>query len=734
MFLNPLMLLGITAISIPIAIHLLNKRKFKKVTWAAMRFVQMAVKRNQRRLQIEDLLLLLLRCAMIALLAIVLARPAVRSAAAAWFGGREATAVIIIDNSCSMAAGDGVQPRFEQAKLAALQIIDALPARASAALFLAADGYEPVIPEPTFDLNLARRTIEDLTISDRSTNVLGALRAAIDLLDNRGSGEIYLVTDSPQHGWRQMDEIQSLLGDVRRRIAVRVVFVGSPAERNVGVSDLHLASGLSPADQPLRFEVQVTNYGLYDATNVRVTLGVNDELSSDEALIDRIGSGESRSVSLFARLRGDAPSPYHAVTASLPMADALPADNSRTLAVRALAGVNILLVDGNPAADPVERETFFLEHALKPVPPAEQGEYFIQTRRISPIELEAIRLEPFDAVILADVPDVSDRTIQNFAAYLRRGGRGIVIFPGDDTLEWSFNDRMFHANSMLPGSLGQAVGDAAQDQSYITFSPDDLTHPIARLWSDPSSGSVAAAHFFRHFPIQPDQRPRAQLPADVGPTAVILRYSDGSPAVLERDWGAGKVVLFASTAGRSWTDLPVRPGLFVPLMHRVIGGIVQRQDEHLNLPVGAPFSQRVEMDLLRREVEIFAPAAAPDAAAPDAAAVSRTIELTDGVAMLTFPATDAAGAYRVKLNPDQPALRFAAQRDPAESNLQPLTDEQLRALSENAQVVHWGDGETFGDRIATARTGAELWLPLAVVVLLMAAAETFFAQWFSRSR
>src|SRR5690606_4000637 len=109
MFLNPFMLFGIAAVSVPIAIHLLNKRKFQRVRWAAMRFVLAAVRRNQRRLQIEDLLLLLLRCAIVALLAIALARPALQAAASGGlFGRRNVTAGIIVDNSYSMSASDGV--------------------------------------------------------------------------------------------------------------------------------------------------------------------------------------------------------------------------------------------------------------------------------------------------------------------------------------------------------------------------------------------------------------------------------------------------------------------------------------------------------------------------------------------------------------------------------------------------------------------------------------------------
>src|SRR5947199_9357832 len=78
-FLNPIMLAGLVAISVPIIIHLLNRRKFQKVVWAAMRFLRLSVEQNQRRMKIEDLILLVLRCLLLVLLALALPRPALLS-------------------------------------------------------------------------------------------------------------------------------------------------------------------------------------------------------------------------------------------------------------------------------------------------------------------------------------------------------------------------------------------------------------------------------------------------------------------------------------------------------------------------------------------------------------------------------------------------------------------------------------------------------------------------------
>src|SRR6185295_13646026 len=153
-FLNPIMLFGVAAVSVPIIIHLLNRRKFQKVVWAAMRFLKLSVEQNQRRMQIEDMILLALRCLLLALLALALARPAILSNARDVFGQSKVTGVIVLDNSYSMGMSDGTATRFDNAKKAAEAGLDSMPAGSATALLYASDIVQVVIPEPTFDFNL----------------------------------------------------------------------------------------------------------------------------------------------------------------------------------------------------------------------------------------------------------------------------------------------------------------------------------------------------------------------------------------------------------------------------------------------------------------------------------------------------------------------------------------------------------------------------------------------------
>ena len=175
-FLNPLLLVGAAAVAVPIIIHLLNRRKFQRVVWGAMRFIKASVDQNQRRMKIEDLILLALRCLILILLALALSRPAMKSSTTDIFGQTKVTGVLLLDNSFSMGVSDGVETRFDKARKAAEQAIDALPAGSATAVLLASDIAQGLIPEPTYDLNLARKAIREAKLSDRASDLAPPFR------------------------------------------------------------------------------------------------------------------------------------------------------------------------------------------------------------------------------------------------------------------------------------------------------------------------------------------------------------------------------------------------------------------------------------------------------------------------------------------------------------------------------------------------------------------------------
>jgi hypothetical protein len=740
-FLNPIMLAGLVAVAVPIIIHLLNRRKFRKVVWAAMRFLQNAVEQNQRRLRIEDMILLALRCLLLALLALALARPAILSNASDMFGQSKVTGAIILDNSQSMGMSDGTATRLEKARRAAESVLDSMPVGSATAVLFASDIVQGAIPEPTFDLNLARKAIREAPLTDRATDVFPALQKAIATLNERLAirREIYLITDGEAAGWPQLTEIQRALERAKSEIKTHVILVNEHEEKNLGVSELRLASGLSPVNQPLRFEIKVTNYGKEEARNTRVSFSVDGEPPTDGFTIDTLAAGATKSVTMFLKLRTEG---FHSVTARIPE-DRLPADDQRTAAVRAIKEVKVLLVDGDPGNEPRDSEVFFLGNALVPVPPEAAADYFIKATSIHAPELSQARLDDFDCIILANVPNFSETTLKSIENYLRRGG-GLMIFPGDRVNVNFYNEQLFKRARLLPAGLGSARGQADQDGEFFGLQENNYEHPIVSIWNDPGSGKLASSRFFKAFALKPDTKgnegvrevsrsPAPSLPrspreeaSDAGLPRVVLNYADGTPAVMERPWGLGRVVLFSSTADTAWNDLPVRLA-WVPLLHRTLGSIVQRQDEGLNIRVGEKFSARVSAEFLDKDVTFFPPRRTT-------VREIRRVEMINGWPVVQIEQTDLAGLYDAKISDASVTLKFAAQSDPGESSLDELSPAQLNTLKEVANVVTWAPNLSLKGLVEKSRTGLEFWLPVVIACLLLAAVEMFLSQWFSRSR
>ena len=720
-FLNPILLYGMATIAAPIIIHLFMNRKIKPVVWAAMRFLHNAVLKSKRRMNMEDILLLLLRCLILILLALALARP-VLTTKDGGIGGIEKgseTAVIVIDNSYSMGQSDGGASRFDQARQAAEQVVNSLSRGSSVAVFLFSDIVRAVIPEPTYDLNLAGKIIREATLSDRPTNLSMVLKYAMDTFARHPGGlkRIYLITDGQATGWRQFSEIDEQLRtpDVK----TRVILVGNPEEHNLCVSDIQLASSIATAGEAAQFNVEVSNFGTAEAKDVAVRISVDDESPSDEGIIEKIPAGASKRLSLFTKLRTGG---YHTVTGQI-NSDHLAADDHRTLALRAHDDIRVLLVSGDTGAEPMESALFYLNHALTPVRPSAREDYFIKTKTIGFAELETAKLDDYEAVVLANVPDVSKAALDSLRVYVDRGG-GLIIFPGSRTNVGFYNENLGKKFALLPATFGELHGKPDQREKFFTLQSKEYTHPIVSIWSDPNAGTLASAHFYSAYELVPDAGHTAQA----GEAQVVLKYSDGTPAVMERTWGRGRVILFSSSANTAWNDLPLHPA-YLPLIDRTLGSILLRKDARLNLPVGSSFEFICDPEWAGKDAII-----ARESEKKETSSLRR-IGMVDNVPILRFDDTDKAGAYDVRIKTDPPTVvKFAAQFDPEESKLATISQGELDSLPPNVQVLHWTEHMHLDEKITKERGGMEIWTTLAMIVIVAACLEIALAGIFSAAK
>src|SRR5262249_49470923 len=202
-FFNALMLIGLIAVVIPPIIHLLTRKRFDVVEWAAMQFLQIS-ERTRRKIFLEELILMLLRMGLIALFVLALAAPYLSNKRLAKWGGRgNRDIVIIFDGSYSMGYVDKGVSAHQSAKDWALAFLDEMAPGDSVAVLQAKQQVIPALGVLTTDPNQARTAIQNLTPPRGGVDWPAAVQLATQILNEsqRAQREVIILTDGQRFGW-----------------------------------------------------------------------------------------------------------------------------------------------------------------------------------------------------------------------------------------------------------------------------------------------------------------------------------------------------------------------------------------------------------------------------------------------------------------------------------------------------------------------------------------------------
>ncbi len=665
----------------------------------------------------EDLVLLILRCVFLAVLALLFARPALLvDDLGPLLSSTPETAVLIMDNSASMGQSDGFHTRFEQAKGMANDILDKLAAGSSCALYLITDRTQSVISKPTQNFFLLRHALEQAPLSDGGSDLYPALRTAVDLLKSASGTqkEIFLLTDGQASAWRQLEAIHQLQ-DQHKDIKFSVIIVGDKGEDNIAVTGLDLAGTPPAINQPIPCVVTVSNWSQNPVAQLSVKLSVDDQPPQDEGMITNIAHGSSKSINLIARFKAAG---YHSLTATIP-GDLLPFDNQRSLALYAFDKLHALIIEGSRNRDAGPGDGFFLKHALVPVAREEASQYYVTDQVALPNALESSTIDNNQLIFLSNVARLSTSSVKNLQRFVSNGG-GLIIFPGP-TSDANYYSTDPDFASLLPATLGAAV-ETSKGQSALHWQSDHYEHPLTELWNDADSGNLGAIQVSKHFPLT------VKTPADAKatPPQVVVRYSDGSPAVVEGTVGKGKVLIFSSTATTEWTNLPIHPS-FVPLLARVVSRLSNRPESNVNIAPGDAFTAEVSVDNSGKEFFIAGPGDSERHAVG-------TVESGEHSAYVRYGDTSKAGAYQLSIGDDpKPKIVFAVRQDPTESNLAQVAKQSVAGLL-NPPLIENPKNPQNPQQNRPKIPGPELWLPLALAALVIALGDLALAHYSSQPK
>ncbi|MDX1680455.1 MAG: BatA and WFA domain-containing protein [Akkermansiaceae bacterium] len=543
LFLSPLFLWALTFASIPVIIHLINRRRHQTIQWAAMQFLLKATRQSRGKRKLRNILILACRCLLLAGLIFAAARPVV-SGLIGWGGGSIDTVVLLLDRSASMEirAGEGLESRREIILGKVREAMDDL-GNPRLVLIDSATLQPQEVPSPE-----VLTEISSTAPTDTAADIPAMInRAAEWLRDSTGKSEIWLASDLQATNWRPNDDgwaaLRASMSGMPNSPRLRVLSMTGDADSN---NSVRLISARRTGDQ-LQLDLEILRHGdRRSSISMPLDVHVNGVTTTDSLTMD----GQSLRFQKSVQLPEDADSGYGWI--SIP-GDGNPRDNVAFFAYgESLDRTTMVVSAPGEAADYLN---------LFAAPPGLDGFSAKPVRPENAIDELSSNL----AAVIWAAPLPSGSDAKALEEFVTAGGQLMLLPPGtkssDDFLGISWS-------SPQPAPV---------DKFFIL---DDWNHSDG-LFRDGIDGTPLAGHRLKAI--------RRQIPE--GDMISIAQWEDGEPALTRRIVGQGTIWCLGSLPDYTWSNLG-DADLLLPAVQRMILAGADRFDQALQAEVG-PGSARL---------------------------------------------------------------------------------------------------------------------------------------------
>jgi len=710
-FLSTLFLWGLGLMSVPVIIHLLNRRRKEVIHWGAMQFLLEAAPRRWRMRGLSDLLLMLLRALLVALFVLALARPLLKGVAP---GGAPRDVILVLDTSLSTSQTVGSQRLFDLVLQEANRLIGELRQGDMVRVLLADAGPEWLTPVAIpVNANVKREIcarLEKLTPSLGAADMLRCAQEAVaaEPANEQASRLVVLLTDGQSYGWRTASpgawrDVHNKVRQMPIPAELRVVLVdrGTQAVKNVSAESLTASRALAAAGDDVVLTAEMKNTG-QRAMPASLVTWRQDGQSLGVTSMPALDPQQATTVSMKCSF--DSPGVYE-LTCTVDQTDDLTADNTARFVVEVTDQAAILVLDGAETADILRSQTAYILACLGSADSSGQWDQasVFRAKVVRAAALASQTFADFRCIVLADPPPLPEAVTARLAEYVRAGG-GLWIALGQRTDPDAFN-RTFYGQGLSPLPLGRPVGDADDRERFEVIHPPTTRHPATLLLGDTKRLDLDRAGIYRRHLFADTQSYKN--------VSVLLRAGAGSPLVVEKSLGKGRIIVQAVPLGARWTSLPTCQA-FVVMVHEWLWYLVEPTVPQWNLNPGDALTVSFPAGTWRAQAKVDTPRGAP-------------IELTglrqNGRTVYSFTKALWAGPYRLILKTDDGAtgtMPFHVRRDVAESDLTSLSPPQIQALAATGglQFVSNPLSPAAGEQ-AQALQPIWTWLLVALLVVML---------------
>ncbi len=570
-FLHGAILFGLLALVIPPIVHLLNRRRFDVVDWAAMQFLQIS-KKTRQRMMFEELLLMLLRIVMIAALVLAIASPVLRLSCVARLPAGERLArlagqtqrdiVLVFDGSYSMDCQWQGRTAHDAARAWASDFLGELGPSDRVAIVQAKQQPIPVLGLLTADTGDIRARLEQMPRPHGGVNWQKALHESERILEEgqRSEREIIILTDGQRQGWADQRAIRDwellALGSTKTKAAPRIFVVNVAPDRpddvpNWAVGPIRANRALATVGREVTFKFNLQallspprpgeRKSETPLPPAKVEFKVDEEAAAEKDV------PRAREPTLAMDFKRSFSSTGSHLVSVIISPDALPGDNRRDFAIDVVPAIPVLIVDGDKVSLAATRTSDYFRVAVAPANHP-QPSFVVRTITISELNATALTTPVSRApntlprvVVLHDVPSLTEAQHKLIEEFLKSGG-GVLALLGPRTEAASFNKLGMRepagpgasvgaAEGWLPARLLAPTGDEKDPKKAAFPIADGLDRTFLEIFKEPDPESFLKSSFGRWWKLDT---------AAAGAGNTVPRLAPGAPLFVEKSVGKGR--------------------------------------------------------------------------------------------------------------------------------------------------------------------------------------------------
>jgi hypothetical protein len=712
---------GAALAAIPVILHLFMRQTPKHVIFPALRLIRERHKRSKKQLKVKNWLLLAARMLLLMLMALALARPSLNSETS--LGDREvATArALVFDTSMSMQYTERGSDRLTEAKLRANEILKKTTDDSEIFVIDSADPAKPPALTPVS----ARKRIDALTLkaANRPLNAAVVQASQVVAASNLPRREVYVLTDLAGSAWelgssRTIEELEKIRKEKKGVKTYVLKLTPKEAIKDVAVIAAEPTSSIVAEGEPVEIKATLRSSGPpNEPSSERVVEFQLDGNKRGEKVVKIPVNGEAE-VIFAAPANLEQGLHQGRIKLGTGPADFMAFDDERFFSFKVQPAMKVLLV----ADDDLEAD--FVRLALAPTPSIGSPEAFASPYKIDRetsrhfMARARLSIKDYAAVFLLNVDGLTAGDWGKLSTYVREGG-GLIVAPGNRVLAGTYGST---ASVILPASLVEKK-DAPQG---TTFAKAEYDHPLFNRHPRLLDPDLTGFPIYRYWSVKPLDNART-----------LLRYSDGSPALLERavkGTKTGHVLLWTTPLSRrtnredpgAWNEFP-NFWAFLDVMNQTVPYLAGTASEQLNYEAGQDAILTIDPN---------SKASSYTVQSPDPK-VSERLSAPTTSDVLLYPSPQKEGQWKVEgkgPNGSERRLGFSVNISPIESQVIALKPNDLDSLlggKDNYQIAN--NAAELEKAQTTGWIGYDLFPYLMFLILALVTAENFLANKFHRN-